>query len=73
MVETDGSVVVENVKGSAARAGLQPGDIILAVNNQQVKTVDDLRTAAAKLAKGDSAALLVERQGAQIFVPVRVG
>jgi serine protease Do len=73
MVETAGSIVVENVKGSAARAGLQRGDIILAVNNQQVKTVDDLRTAAGKLNKGDAAALLVERGGAQIFVPIRVG
>ncbi len=73
MVETDGSVVVENVKGSAARAGLQPGDIILAVNNQPVKNVEDLRDAAGKLATGDAAALLVERDGSQIFVPVRVG
>ena len=72
-VETEGSLVIENVKGSAARAGLQRGDIILAVNNQQVDTVDELRTAAGKLNKGDAAALLVERGGAQIFVPVRVG
>ncbi len=73
MAETEGVVVVQEVQGSAARAGLQPGDIILAVNNQVVNSVQDLRAAAGKLNKGDAAALLVERDGAQIFVPVRAG
>jgi serine protease Do len=72
-VDTDGSVVVENVQGGAARAGLQPGDIILAINQQEVKSVQDLRRAAGKLAKGDSAALLVERAGARLYVPIRAG
>jgi serine protease Do len=72
-VDTDGSVVVEDVEGSAARAGLQPGDIILAINDREVKTVQDLRAAAGKLGKGDAAALLVERGGARIYVPVRAG
>jgi serine protease Do len=71
--ETEGSVVVEDVQGSAARAGLQPGDIILAVNQQQVNSIQDLRRAADKLEKGDSAALLVERDGARLYVPVRAG
>jgi serine protease Do len=72
-VDTQGSIVVADVKGSAARAGIEPGDIILAVNDRSVKSVQDLRTAASKLRPGDSAALLVERGGAQIFVPVRAG
>jgi serine protease Do len=70
-VDTDGSVVVEQVQGSAARAGLQPGDIILAVNEQEVKSIQDLRRAADKLGKGDAAALLVERDGARLYVPIR--
>jgi serine protease Do len=72
-VETEGVIVVENVQGSAARAGLQPGDIILAVNNQRVRSVQDLRSQAQKLGKGESAALLVEREGNQLFVPIRAG
>ncbi len=72
-VDTEGVVVVENVQGSAARAGLQPGDIILAVNNQQVRSVQDLRNKAEKLTKGEPAALLVEREGNQLFVPIRAG
>ena len=35
-VGTEGSLVVEDVQGPAARAGLQPGDMILAVNNRSV-------------------------------------
>jgi len=72
-VETEGSIVITNVQGSAARAGIQPGDIILAVNDRSVKNIQDLREEAAKLKRGDSAALLVERAGTQIFVPVRAG
>jgi serine protease Do len=72
MAETEGSIVVEDVEGSAARAGLQPGDIILAVNDHSVRSVQDLRAMASKLKGGDAAALLVERGGAQLFVPVRV-
>ena len=72
-VETEGSIVVADVQGSAARAGIQPGDIILAVNDHSVNNVKDLRDEAAKLKRGDSAALLVERAGTQIFVSVRAG
>jgi serine protease Do len=71
-VGTEGDLVVEGVEGSAARAGVQRGDIILAVNNREVRTVKDLRAAAGNLRGGGSAALLVERGGAQLFVPVRV-
>jgi serine protease Do len=72
-VETEGNLVVQDVQGPAARAGLQRGDIILAVNNKPVKSMQDLRAAATKLDKGDAAALLVERDGAQIYVPIRAG
>jgi serine protease Do len=71
-VGTEGDLLVEGVEGSAARAGLQRGDIILAVNNREVRTVKDLRAVAGNLRGGESAAVLVERGGTQLFVPVRV-
>jgi serine protease Do len=71
-VGTEGDLLVEGVEGSAARAGLQRGDIILAVNNREVRTVKDLRAVAGNLRGGQSAAVLVERGGTQLFVPVRV-
>jgi serine protease Do len=71
--ETEGNVVVADVQGSAARAGLQPGDIIIAVNNREVKSVKDLRNIAGRLKSGDSAALLVERAGTKAFIPLVMG
>ena len=70
--ETEGDLVVEDVDGPAAAAGVQRGDIILGVNGKPVKSVEDLRTAAKKT-KGKIVALLIEREDAQIFVPVRTG
>jgi len=70
--ETSGDLVVEDVGGPAAAAGVQRGDIILGVNGKSVKSIEDLR-AAAKKTKGKIVALLIERDDAQIFVPVRVG
>jgi serine protease Do len=35
-----GGVLVENAQGAAARAGVRRGDVILAINNQDVKSVE---------------------------------
>ena len=70
---TEGNIVVGSVSGGAARAGIQPGDVVIGVNDQPVKTVDDLRSASKELSAGDSAAVLIERAGARIYVPIRVG
>ncbi len=67
---TQGSLVVEEVTGPAAAAEVQPGDIILGVNGKRVHTVAELEE-AAKTA-GKSVALLIQREDAQIFVPLRL-
>ena len=64
-------VVVEQVGGPAARAGIRPGDVITAVNGTPVKSPDELRRQVEK-AKG-SIALLVRRGDASIFVPIEIG
>jgi serine protease Do len=69
--ETEGSLLVEDVEGPAADAGVRPGDIILGVNGSRVKSVQELQKAANK--GGKVVALLIERENAQIFVPVKVG
>ena len=70
-VDVQGGVLVEGVSGPAARAGLQPGDVVLSVNGTPVKSVDQLRD-MVKGAK-DQIALLVQRGDARIFVPVELG
>ena len=68
--EVQGGLLVEQVGGAAARAGIRQGDIILAVNGKAVKSAEDLK-AATKDAK--MTALLVKRDDARIFVPVELG
>jgi serine protease Do len=67
----EGGVVVEDVAGAAARAGIQPGDVIIALNGRPVKSVEELRAAAGKA--GAHVALLVQRADARIFVPIDLG
>ena len=69
---TDGLVVTSVTGGSAAdEAGILPGDVILQINRQAVKTVDDVRTTTAAT-KGNSALLLINRGGQNLFVTVRM-
>ncbi len=66
-----GGVVVEGVTGPAAKAGIQPGDVVLSVSGTPVTGVEQLRSLVAK--SGKHLALLVQRGDARIFVPVNVG
>ncbi|MDH3514454.1 MAG: DegQ family serine endoprotease [Gammaproteobacteria bacterium] len=59
-------------QGSAAEeAGLQQGDVILEINRQPVRNVDDFRRVSGKLSKKDSALLLVNRQGRKLFIAIQ--
>ena len=68
---TRGRLVVEASDGPAADAGVEPGDVLLAVNGASVDSVGGFRDAVARA--GDAVALLVQRGDAQIYIPVRVG
>ena len=67
----DAGMVVADVAGAAAMAGVQPGDLLLAVNGTPIKSIEQVREAVAKSDK--SVALLVQRGDEKIFVPVRIG
>jgi len=69
--QIDGGLLVEDVSGPAAQAGIQQGDVILSVNGTPVKSVPQLRALIAK--SGKHVALLVQREDAKIFVPVELG
>jgi serine protease Do len=70
LLRTAGRLVVEDVDGPAAIAGVERGDVILAVNGVQVGTLGEFRKAVN--ASGSTVALLIQRDSAQIFVPVRI-
>lgn len=67
----DGGLLIERVSGPAQLAGVQPGDVLLALNGKPVHSVEEVRAALKDSPK--SVALLVARDGQQIFVPVRLG
>ena len=67
----DGGLVVENAAGPAALAGVQPGDLLMGIDGKPVQSIEQVREAMAK--SGKSVALLIQRDGNKIFVPVRIG
>ncbi|HEV2976483.1 MAG TPA: DegQ family serine endoprotease [Casimicrobiaceae bacterium] len=64
-------LVVQDVAGAAERAGVRPGDVIVAVNNTPVKSVEQLKSLVDKA--GKTVALLVQRDDARIFIPIELG
>jgi serine protease Do len=64
-------LVIEDVAGPAAKAGIQPGDVLLAINGRAVQSVDQVKLVLQ--GKPKSVALLVQRDGDKIFVPVNLG
>ena len=68
---SDQGVLVESAQGEAARAGVQAGDLILALSNTPVKNVAQFNQLLAH-ATGKSVALLVKRGTDTVFVPLRL-
>lgn len=69
--DVKGGLLVQDASGAAARAGIQPGDIIISVNGEAITSVDQLRGVINKA--GKKVAILVERGDSRIFVPVDLG
>jgi serine protease Do len=70
-LRTEAGLLVQNASGAAARAGIQPGDVILALNDTPVKSVEQLKALVTKADK--SVALLVQREDTRRYVPVPLG
>jgi serine protease Do len=71
--ELDGrnGLLVEEASGPAEKAGIQSGDVVLALNGSPVHSVAKLRELAAK--SGKRVALLIQRNDRQLFFPVELG
>ena len=69
---TTGVVITDvDPDGSAARSGLQPGDVILQINRQDVSSPAEARRLLQEVETDGTAFLLVQRQGRDRFIPLR--
>jgi serine protease Do len=71
-LKVNGGLLVEESKGDAVRAGIRVGDIILAVNNTEVGTVEQFRKLIAAVPVGKSAAVLVRRGDNSLYIPLKI-
>jgi serine protease Do len=68
----NGLLVEDMLPGVASRTGIRPGDVILSINNQDVKTVDQFNQSLNKIGKGRNIALLVRRGDTATFITMRM-
>jgi serine protease Do len=71
-LKVSGGVLVENVQGAGQRAGVRRGDVILAINNQDVKSVEQFNQVMEQFDKGSIVALLIRRGANSLYIPFRV-
>ena len=71
-LKLNNGLLVEDATDDAVRAGIREGDVILAVNNTMVKTVDEFRRLIKAVPKGKSAAILVRRGEGTLYIPLKI-
>lgn len=63
-------VVIADVDGDAAEMGIQKGDVLVAINNQDITSVSQYHEFVKKLPKDKAAALLIRRENLAQWVTV---
>ncbi len=67
---TDVGMMIEKVSGPASRSGLMAGDILLAVDGHPIATALQIKSAIGPADK--AVALLVQRNGEKLYIPIRL-
>ena len=57
--------------GAARDAGIQKGDVITMIDNQEISSVDEFEDVTGDLKSGKSVALLVQRRSGPVFLAIR--
>jgi S1-C subfamily serine protease len=63
-------IVSVEPRGAADRAGLAPGDLIVAINGRIVEAIDDMHRVLSRVAAGETVLLGVVRSGRQFDAAV---
>ena len=71
-IEKNGVLVQKVTKGVAQEIGLQPGDVILRIQNTVVRDANEFNSIVTKLPKDKSIAMLVQRNGSPIFLAFKI-
>lgn len=73
--EREGGVLIANLDrtGPAGRAGVRPGDVVVAINGERIETSRGLIRTVAGAPPGNILRLTIRRQGRDIDIPVTVG
>ena len=73
MLEVQGGVLITHVvEGPASQGGIRKDDIILTIDNKQVKNLAQFQKLIAALPGGKSVAILVQRNGSPTFLAVKI-
>jgi serine protease Do len=68
-----GGVLVESVEGGpAARAGIRRGDLLLRIDNVEIRDAAHFTELVGTLAEGKSVPVLVQRRGSPIFLALKL-
>jgi S1-C subfamily serine protease len=69
---TTGALITEvDPSGTAARGGVQPGDVILQVNRKKVESASEARAELQKIKSGGTTMLLIWRRNNELFLTFR--
>ncbi|MDC1311214.1 DegQ family serine endoprotease [Burkholderiales bacterium] len=71
-LELESGVLIDRVAGAGEQAGLRTGDIVLALNNDDVKSVAQFKELMKGYESARSVALLIQRGGGSLYVPIRL-
>ncbi len=67
-----GGLLIEDAQGPALKAGIRRGDVLMAINNQDVKSIDQVNQLMTQYEKARSVALLIKRGDGALYVPLRL-
>jgi serine protease Do len=65
-------LMIIGVKGNAVSAGIRTGDVVLALNNSAVKSVQSFNNDLRKIPNGKTVALLIYRNGDTLYIPIKI-
>lgn len=71
-LEIEDGLLIDEVKGASVRGELQRGDVILALNNTPIHSIEQLNTELKAIPKGRNVALRVRRGDAATYIPIKL-